>query len=63
MSRGTLQALETKLIDMVRILYMNPSKCFSRRNGKNYSRGEATEMLDKKLETLGVNFQRQYDLI
>ena len=40
---------------MVRVLYMNPSKCFSRKNGKNYSTIEAIIMLDKRLEELGVN--------
>lgn len=50
-------------MDMVRILYNNPSKCFSRKNGKNYAFSEATIMLDKKLETLGVKYQRQYDLL
>ena len=63
MSRAYLQALERRLMDMVRVLYMNPAKCFSRKNGKNYSQKEATEMLDKRLEELGVNFSRQYDLI
>ena len=63
MSRAFLQALERRLMDMVRILYNNPSKCFSRKNGKNYSYNEAIEMLDKKLEDLGVKYQRQYDLI
>ena len=63
MSRAYLQALERRLMDMVRILYMNPSKCFSRKNGKNYTTSEATKMLDNKLEELGVNFDRQYNLI
>ena len=48
---------------MVRVLYMNPSKCFNRKNGKNYSFAEATMMLDKKLEEFGVKYQKQYDLI
>ena len=48
---------------MVRVLYMNPSKCFSRKNGKNYTTSEATKMLDNRLEELGVNFDRQYHLI
>lgn len=48
---------------MVRILYNNPSKCFSRKNGKNYTFTEATKMLDNKLEELGLKYQRQYDLI
>lgn len=34
MSKANLQALERRLMDMIRILYMNPSKCFSRKNGK-----------------------------
>lgn len=34
---------------MIRVLYMNLSKCFNRMNGKNYSFNEATMMLDKKL--------------
>ena len=42
---------------------MNPSKCFSRKNGKNYTRNEAIKMLDNKLEELGVNYQRKYDLL
>ncbi len=58
-----LQALERKLMDMIRILYMNPSKCFSRKNGKNYTTSEATKMLDNKLEGLGVQFAKQYDLL
>ena len=32
-------------------------------NGKNYTFSEAVSMLDKKLEELGVKYQRQYDLI
>ena len=63
MSRACLQALEKRLMDMVRVLYMNPSKCFSRKNGKNYTTSEATKMLDNRLEELGVNFDRQYNLI
>lgn len=35
MSRATLIALEKRVMDMVRVLYMNPSKCFSRKNNKN----------------------------
>ena len=62
-SYACLNALEKRIIDMVRVLYMNPSKCFNRKNGKNYSFAEATMMLDKKLEELGVKYQRQYDLI
>ena len=63
MSKASLQALENRMMDMVRVLYLNPSKCFNRKNGKNYSFSEATMMLDKKLEVLGVQFYRQYDLI
>jgi len=63
MSRAYLQALERRLMDMVRISYMNLAKCFSPKFGKNYSQKDATEMLDKRLEELGVNFSRQYDLI
>ena len=48
---------------MIRILYSNPSKCFNRKNGKNYTFTEATEMLDKKLENLGIKYARQYGLI
>ena len=57
------QALEKRVMDMVRILYTNPSKCFNRKNGKNYSFEEATKMLYNKLEELGFKYQRQYDLI
>lgn len=63
MSRACLVALEKRLMDMVRILYMNPSKCFSRKNGRNYTKEEAINMLDNTLEELGVKYQRQYDLI
>ena len=42
---------------------MNPSKCFSRKNNKNYTIEEATRVLDNTLEELGVNYGRQYDLI
>ena len=48
---------------MVRILYTNPSKCFNRKNGKNYSYSEAVILLDKKMELLGIQYQKQYDLI
>lgn len=48
---------------MVRVLYTNPSKCFNRKNGKNYTYGESTELLDKKIENLGIMYQRQYDLL
>lgn len=48
---------------MFRILYTNPSRCFNRKNGKNYSYNEALEMLDKRMEELGLMYQRQYDLI
>ena len=63
MSRATLTTLEKRLMDMVRVLYMNPSKCFSRKNNKNYTREEATRMLDNTLEELGIKYGRQYDLI
>ena len=63
MSRAVLNALEKRVMDMTRVLYMNPSKCFSRKNGKNYTKSETIKMLDNKLEELGVNYQRQYDLI
>ena len=63
MSNACLHALEKRVMDMVRILYTNPSKCFNRKNGKNYTFSEAVNMLDKKLEELGVKYQRQYDLI
>ncbi len=56
MSRASLLALEKRVMDMIRILYMNPSKCFSRKNEKNNCRGEATTMLDHRLEELGVNY-------
>lgn len=62
-SNASLHALERRLMDMVRVLYTNPSKVFSRKNGKNYTYVEATRMLDNKLEKLGVKYQRQYDLI
>lgn len=32
-----LHALEKRIMDMIRVLYMNPSKCFNRKNGKNCS--------------------------
>ena len=63
MSKASLQALEKRLMDMVRVLYLNPSKCFNRKNGKNYSFSEAKKMLDGRLEVLGVQFYRQYNLI
>ena len=63
MSRACPQVLEKRLMDAVRILYMNPSKCFSRRNGKNYTTKEATKMLDGRLEILGTMFDKQYSLI
>ena len=63
MSRAYLQVLEKRLMDAIRILYMNPSKCFSRKNGKNYTNSEATKMLDGRLEVLGTMFDRQYSLI
>lgn len=49
MSNACLTALERRIIEMIRILYTNPSKCFNRKNGKNYTFTEVTEMLDKKL--------------
>ena len=63
MSRASLIALEKRVMDMVRVLYMNPSKFFSKKNKKNYTKSEAVIMLDNKLEQLGVNYQRQYDLL
>lgn len=63
LSRCFLSALEVRLMAMVSVLYNNPSKCFNRKNVKNYTFSEATEMLDKKLENLGVQYQRQYDLL
>ena len=47
-SYSCLSALEKRVMDIVRILYTNPSKCFNRKNGKNYTYNEALEMLDKK---------------
>ena len=29
MSKASLQALEKRLMDMVRVLFLNPSKCFN----------------------------------
>lgn len=63
MPNACLTALERRIMEMIRILYSNPSKCFNRKNGKNYTFTEATEMLDKKLENLGIKYARQYDLI
>ena len=63
LSRCCLNAMEVRITAMSGVLYNNPSKCFNRKNGKNYTFKEATEMLDKKLENLGVKYQRQYDLI
>lgn len=63
LSRCFLSALEVRIMAMVSVLYNNPSKCFNRKNGKNYTFSEATKMLDKKLENLGVQYQRQYDLL
>jgi len=37
MSKASLQALEKRIMDMVRVLYMNPSKCFNRKNGSRIS--------------------------
>ena len=34
MSRATLTALEKRVMDMVRALYMNPSKCFLWKNNE-----------------------------
>ena len=33
------------------------------KNGKNYTYNEALEMLDKKMEDLGLMYQRQNDLL
>lgn len=44
-------------------MFLLLSRCFNRKNGKNYTFSEATEMLDKKLENLGVQYQRQYGLL
>lgn len=63
LSKCCLSAMEVRITAMVSVLYNNPSRCFNRKNGKNYTFKEATEMLDKKLENLGVKYQRQYDLI
>ena len=63
MSRAYLQVLEKRLMDAIRILYMNPANCFSRKNGKNYTTSEATKMLDRRLGVLGTMFDRQYTLI
>ena len=60
LSNACLTTLERRIMEMIRILYTNPSKCFNR---KNYTFAEATEMLDKKLENLGIKYARQYDLI
>lgn len=58
LSYACLSALEKRVMDMVRILYSNPSKCFNRHNGKNYTYSEALLMLDKKMEELGVLIQK-----
>lgn len=63
LSNACLTALERRIMEMIRLLYTNPSKCFNRKNGKNYTFAEATEMLYKKLENLGIKYARQYDLI
>jgi len=63
MSRACLSTLEKRVMDMTRVLYMNPSKCFSRKNNKNYSYNEATKMLDNKLEQLAIKYHKQYDLL
>ena len=69
LSRCCLNAMEVRITAMVSVLYNNPSKCFNRKNGKNYSYNDSYRLalkkikLDKKLENLGVKYQRQYDLI
>lgn len=63
LSKSCLDVLDKKLTDMVDILYSNPVGCFSRKNGKRYTSGEAIEMLDKKLEVLGCAFDKQYKLL
>lgn len=63
LSNCCLNAMEVRITAMCSVLYNNPPKCFNRKNGKNYTFSEATELLDKKLENLGVSYQRQYDLI
>ena len=62
-SKSCLDVLDKKLTEMVDILYCNPIGCFSRKNGKRYTSGEAIEMLDKKLEVLGCAFDKQYKLL
>ena len=62
-SRCCLSAMEVRITSMVHVLMANPSKCFNRKNGQNYTYAEASIMLDKKLEALGVKYGRQYDLI
>lgn len=34
LSNACLTALERRIMEMIRILYANPSKCFNRKNGK-----------------------------
>lgn len=63
LSNACLCALEKRVMDMVRVLYTNPSKCFNRKNGKNYTYGEAIVLLDKRMENLGIMYQKQYDLL
>lgn len=36
---------------------------FYRNNGKNYTYGEAIVLLDKRMENLGIMYQKQYDLL
>ena len=62
-SKCCMDVLDKKLTDMVDILYSNPVGCFSRKNGKRYTFGEAIEMLDKKLEILGTLYDKQYKLL
>ena len=63
LSRLALNILDKKMTDMVEVLYANPTKCFNRKNGKNYTRGEAKEMLDKRLEILGKAYDDQFQMI
>ena len=62
-SKATLQALEVRVLDLYDVLSTNPSKVFSRKNGKNYNYATSIRMLDKKFEELGVAFTKQYKLI
>ena len=63
LARLSLNILDKKMTDMVEVLYANPTKCFNRKNGKNYTRSEAKEMLDKRLEILGKVYDEQFKLI